>query len=217
MIGAADLFVKHMVAQQSKAFFGYGPKGRAWALLQGRVAVFATDLQGPGLMAALSGDAFGRLAMRQINRLYVRSTATPLRSLAADRFGITLETVESDIDFDAGLSLGIAVADRDLPTAPSGAPAPAPLGAATRAALRGPADVCLSADLLVARTALPPGLTAPAGEDAGATFAFLREWHAFRVDLGERLTAAGAAGGLPSRGTFAAPAGGGLIAGLLLR
>jgi|GEM_PF-6666325 len=213
---AADLLVKHMIAQQSKAFFGYGPKGRATALLQDRFAVFATELEGPGLMAALAADPFGRLAMRHINRLYVQATAEPLRRVAAERFGLTLGTVESDIDFDARLSLGIAVADRPLPTAPADAPAPAPLAEAVASALGTPADVRLGPALLIAWAGAPSGIVPPDGGDPGETCAFLRDWHTFRVGLGERLKAAGKAGGLHPRGTFAALAGTGLIVGLLL-
>lgn len=213
---AADLMVKHIVAQQSKAFFGYGPKGWVGVALQGRVAVFAGDLQGPALMAALAADPFGRLAMRRINDLYAQSTAGALRQLAAERFGLSLDIVAGDLDFAAGLSLGVAVADRALPGAPPDDRAPAHLAGAVAEVLGAPAEVRLGPALLVARAAVPASPVVPPG-DASGVFAQLAAWDGFRSSLGERLLAAGAAAGLVPRGTFAARCDGGLVAGLLLR
>jgi len=208
----ADLFVKHLIAQQAKSFFGYGPKGRAQALLQGRIAVFASDLQGPGLMAALSADPFGRLCMRHINDLYVEATADQLRRLAAEQFGIPRLDVVSDIDFEAGISLGVAIADRALPSAAPDAPAPAALVAGISAALRAPAEVRLGPSLLVAWADPPAGISPPQRPDPEAVFSFLRAWDAFRPGLAERLRTAAP----PARGTFAALVGGRLLAGVLL-
>lgn len=216
MTGPADLLLKHLIAQQTKDFFGYGPKGRAAAVLQERVAVFQTELRGPGLIAALAPDPFGRLQMRQINRLYVGQTAEALRRLAEERFGLRLLAVESDIDFRAGLSLGVAIGDRNLPAAEAAGPAPAPLAAAVAQALGVQAEVRLGRSLLVAGGAVAVAPAPPPGASAEETFAHLRAWDALRTELGDRLAAAGGRCGLRPRGTFVVPAGPGILVGLLL-
>lgn len=207
-----DLFVKHLIAGSSKSFFGYGPRGQFQTVLQGRLAVFASDLQGPGLMSALAADPFGRLCMRHINHLYVEATTGQLRRLAADQFGLSRLDVVSDIDFDAGLSVGLGIADRALPFAAPDALAPADLAADVTAALGSPAEVRLGPFLLVAWADPPAGLALPEGHDPEGTFTFLQAWDALRPRLAERLRAAAP----PARGTFAALVGGRLVAGVLL-
>lgn len=112
----ADLALRHILAQQAMAFFGYGPKGKATVVLQGRFAVFTSALAGPGVVAALAAEPFGRLCMRYINHLYVERGRAELERIAMGA-GVRLLVVGSDIDFDAGLSVGIALAEQSLPGA----------------------------------------------------------------------------------------------------
>ena len=111
-----DLWLRHQLAQQAKGFFGYGPKGKAGVIVQGRVAVFTSDLAGPGIVAALMAEPFGRLCMRYINHRYVQCCGADLDRLAAST-GVRLLAIGSDVDFQAGLSVGVAVAEQPLPGA----------------------------------------------------------------------------------------------------
>ena len=121
---APDLWIRHQLAQQAKGFFGYGPKGKATVVLQGRVAVFTSELVGPGMVTALKAEPFGRLCMRYINHCYVQSCWPELERLAGT-VGVRLLAVGSDLDFDAGLSIGVAVAAQPLPGALPERPDPA--------------------------------------------------------------------------------------------
>jgi hypothetical protein len=212
MNAGPDLLVRHLLAQQSKAFFGYGPKGRAAVVLQGRLAVFTSELAGPDMVAALRADPFGRLCMRHINRLYVERNREELARLACAA-GVTLVGVGSDIDFEAGVSVGVAVAEAPLPGAAADRAAEAgSVYARAFARVPGtPAEVRVGSALAYAWVdGAPQG---PAGSPAAVLAGLEAE--------AERSAAAGAAirSALGPRcaAAFLVPAGGRRLAGALLR
>lgn len=194
----ADLAAKHLIAQSTKEFFGYGPKGRAVVAVQGDLVVFATELTGPGVLAALQAQPFGRLALHYISDLFRRQAAADFAAFAGNRYGVGLRAVYSDIDLGGpvGYSLGVARLDRPLP--PPARPAPPALAALVRTALaEASGDRLVAGDVslgpaLVAVQATP--LPLPGGADAAATFAALQAWEnlhrAWRPALSAALAAA---------------------------
>jgi len=199
----ADLAAKHLIAQSTKDFFGYGPKGRAVVAVQGDLVVFATELTGPGILTALQQQPFGRLALHYVSDLYRRQAAADLAAFATARYGVGIGALLSDIDLGGpvGYTLGIARLDRALP--PPARPAPAPLAATLRAALQQaaggrvqPGEVTLGPALLALR-ATPLPLPAAGATDAAAldTAAALQAWDdfhcAWRPALSQALAAAG--------------------------
>lgn len=196
----ADLWVRHVLAQHSKAFFGYGPKGKVSVVVQGPVAVFISELTGPGMVPALMAEPFGRLCMRYINHRYVQCSRAELQRLAASA-GVGLLSVGSDLDFEAGVSVGVAVAEQ--PFVGGLSPRPAPHLAARLCATRadeGPA---------LATVWLPDPLPEP--DAAGA---WLQRWADRSAAIGRDLRQAVSR---PSQATFLVPAGEGCLAGIILR
>ena len=174
---------KHLIAQVSKAFFGYGPN-HATIWLQGRLAVFASALTGPRLQEALAQDPFGRACMRQINRLYVRDAQQAIGQAAAGA-GVRLACVASDLDLPRRWALGVGIAERPLPGAAAEREATADwrtrlepgLGAQVRDVQAGPL-------LVHASTRLPDALKTPGPEALPSqTLAHLEAWEAFRARL----------------------------------
>lgn len=212
-----DLLLRHALAQRSKAFFGYGPKGRAFTVLQGPVAVFGSELTSdPDLVAALRAEPFGRLCMRHINGLFVARQQEDLRRLAAGA-GVRLAAVGSDLDFAAGWSLGVAVADAPLPGSAPDGPAEPAVAAALADAL-GVQHVTAGPALV---WALLPGTAPPepsGAEGAGAAEA-LAAWAERSAEVGRDLRRAlGVSAGRTPRATFLVPApgGAGCLAGAVL-
>lgn len=219
---AVEMAVKHIVARSTKQFFGYGPAERVSVVIQGELVIFATRFSGPGILKALPESPFGRLAMRHIADLFTSEVAPELIRFARDEFGVGLQAILSDLDYETGQSLGIALLEKSL--SPSDGPADAELAQictkslADAAAAAGfppvvPAAVRMGAGALVLRV---PALTLPVGDTAEARFASLAAREAFRGRLRTGLVA-----GLASRGLSAGPcfvAGGplGLVAGALL-
>lgn len=116
----AEMAVRHVIAQSSKQFFGFGPKGRSQAVVQGDLVVFRTDLTGPRLLDALRESPFGRLIMRQIGDLYRVHMRAELAGFAADHFGVRVLAALHDVDFSGGYTIGVALLDG----AGAGAPPP---------------------------------------------------------------------------------------------
>ncbi len=181
-MAAGELAAKHLIAQASKAFFGYGPS-RAGIWLQGRLAVFASALTGPGMQLALAEDPFGRLCMRHINGLYVQQTRAAITQAAAG-WGVRLRSVASDLDLKRRWALGVGIAETPLPGAAPEREAPAELRALLAEGLGRPVREVLQGDLLVhARTDLPAALAPAPANDAQATVTHLQAWGALRDDL----------------------------------
>ena len=192
-----ELAAKHLIAQVSKGFFGYGPKGRTAIWLQGRLAVFATELVGPQLMAALAAEPFGRICMRHINSLYVRDQRGALTAAAA-ALGVELRAVASDLDFTRRWTLGVGVGAGPLPGAAAEDAAPAPLRGVLERALGQPVRDARAGPLLVhGRIPLPPGLASGVDATAEETFARLQAWEGMRSVLGGALDREAARAGLP--------------------
>lgn len=190
----ADLAAKHLIAQSTKDFFGYGPRGRAAVAVQGDLAVFATELTGPGILQALPEQPFGRLALYYVADLYRRRVAADLGAFATARYGVGLQTVLCDIDLGGpvGYTLGVALLSRSLP--PPARPAPPDHAARLRAALAEAAGgqvqpgAVVTGPALVALRGTPFPL--PGGDSAAATGAALQAWDDLHVALRPRLSAA---------------------------
>ena len=159
-MASGELAAKHLIAQASKGFFGYG-SSRAGIWVQGRLAVFASALTGPRLQVALADDAFGRLCMRHITGLYVRETRAAITQGAA-AWGVRLRTVAGDLDLERRWALGVGIADGPLPGAAPEQAAPAALTALLAAGLGRPVRYARQGAQLVHAVAdLPPALAAP--------------------------------------------------------
>ena len=181
-MASGELAAKHLIAQASKGFFGYG-SSRAGIWVQGRLAVFASALTGPRLQVALADDAFGRLCMRHITGLYVRETRAAITQGAA-AWGVRLRTVAGDLDLERRWALGVGIADGPLPGAAPEQAAPAALTALLAAGLGRPVRYARQGAQLVHAVAdLPPALAAPPGGQAGETLAHLEAWSAFRAQV----------------------------------
>lgn len=216
--GPVDLAAKHAIAQSTKQFFGFGPKGRVLGTVQGDLAVFAFETTGPEILKALPASAFGRLAMRHITELY-RDHVAQLLATAGQQLGVGIRSVLCDLDFAHGFTLGIATLERTL--APMGGPAPAPLARAAAAALAQASGGRVAPEAISVQTSPAlltlrcPPLPEPEGEgDAALEFARLEAWDGFRTALQPLLTEAARPGGRPGP-VFAAQDDQGLVAGVI--
>lgn len=227
-----DVAVKHVVARATKQFFGYGPAGRVFTAIQGDLVVFSTEFHGPGILAALPQRPFGRIAMRYIADLFREQVTPEFARLAREQFGVGLEAVLSDLDYETGQSLGIALLDRPLP--PLDQPADLDLTLAIRTALaasvHGTPNAHLwlgstdPADLAAATVRIGPaalvvrcnaGLEPPA-QTPEAELSTLLVREALRARLRSGIIAALAAVGRQSRAVFVAKEATSLVAGALL-
>lgn len=215
---AVEMAVKHFVARSTKQFFGYGPAERVTIVIQGDLVIFATRFSGPGILEALPQSPFGRLAMRHIADLFSREVAPELVRLARDEFGVGLQAILSDLDYETGQSLGIALLDQPLP--PPDLPADPGLVKVLMKALPGEAaapgalpTVRIGPGALILRA---PALVLPEGDTAEAEFAALAAREAFRSQFRAGLIAGLAGRGLSPGPVFAVNSRAGLVAGALL-
>lgn len=219
---AVELAVKHIVARSTKQFFGYGPAERVTVAIQGDLVVFASRFSGPGILEALPRTPFGRLAMRHIADLFTREVTPELVRVARDEFGVGLQAIYSDLDYETGQSLGIALLDQ--PFSPPERPADPQLRLvltnvlvrATEAAgvpVVSPASVRMGPGALVLRA---PALAFPQGATAEDEFAALTAREAFRTELRAGLMAGLAARQISAGPFFAVNSPAGFLAGALL-
>lgn len=221
---AIETAVKHIVARSTKQFFGYGPAERVTVVIQGDLVIFATRFRGPGILEALPRSPFGRLAMRHIAELFSREAAPELIRVARDQFGVALKAILSDLDYETGQSLGIALLDQRLP--PPDRPADPELTRSVTRALAAAAEAVGLPPTTPPLVRVGPGaliLRAPAlafpgvDETAEAIFAALARREAFRTQLRAGLIESLAGRGLPAAGPiFAVNSAAGLVAGALL-
>ncbi|HYG57274.1 MAG TPA: hypothetical protein VD902_04340 [Symbiobacteriaceae bacterium] len=210
-----DLEVKHILARSTKKFFGYGPAGRVVTAIQGDLVIFAAEFTGPGILTALPQHPFGRLAMRYIADLYSKEVAPELAILAREQFGVHLRAVLSDLDYETGKAMGVALLDQ--PLLPVEQPAADDLAREVAGAiglLPGAVSVQIGPEALVVRA---PALAMPMGASAEDAFAALTAREAFRGRLRAGLVAALAARNLPGGPVFVTHSDAGLLAGVLFR
>ncbi|HLN65358.1 MAG TPA: hypothetical protein VK464_27870 [Symbiobacteriaceae bacterium] len=221
---AVETAVKHIVARSTKQFFGYGPAERVTIVIQGALVLFATRFSGPGILEALPGSPFGRLAMRHIADLFARTVAPDLAGLAGGEFGVRLRAIDGDLDFESGQSLGIALLDQPLPP-PDRPAAPAMARLLTQAVTEAAQAAGIAPPQSAPAVRIGPGalvLWAPdlhlpeGGDTAEAQFGALAAREAFRTRLRAGLVAAAASQGLSAGPCFVVDSETGLVAGTLL-